>query len=138
MGTKNDPGEYDCYEKAEPNEPMFILLARDPLAPIAVRFWAEQHALMNPPLDVRPAGEELHHRRKESEAKSCATEMERWRQKRAAPKPFETTAGDLWNTTRRLVELLEAAGDTFHTASSTEFTAAVALAKEAENEAAPF
>lgn len=41
MGTKNNPGQYDCYEKAEPDEPMFVLLARDPLAPILVELWAQ-------------------------------------------------------------------------------------------------
>lgn len=41
MSTKNNPGEFDCYAKAEPDEPMFVLLARDPLAPILVRLWAD-------------------------------------------------------------------------------------------------
>lgn len=40
MGTKNNPGEYDCYANAEPDEPMFILLARDPIAPVLVDLWA--------------------------------------------------------------------------------------------------
>jgi hypothetical protein len=40
MGTKNAPGEFDCYAKAELDEPMFVLLARDPLAPILVQLWA--------------------------------------------------------------------------------------------------
>jgi hypothetical protein len=31
MGTKSNPGPFDCYAKAEPDEPMFVLLARDPL-----------------------------------------------------------------------------------------------------------
>jgi hypothetical protein len=44
MGTKNNPGQFDCYANAEPDEPMFILLARDPLAPILVRLWAELRA----------------------------------------------------------------------------------------------
>lgn len=30
MGTKNNPGKFDCYNNALPDEPMFILLARDP------------------------------------------------------------------------------------------------------------
>lgn len=40
MGTKNQPGEYDCLGKAEPDEPVFILLARDASAPAAVLAWA--------------------------------------------------------------------------------------------------
>jgi hypothetical protein len=40
MATKNNPGQFDCYAKAEPDEPMFTLLARDKHAPAIVRFWA--------------------------------------------------------------------------------------------------
>jgi hypothetical protein len=43
MGTKNNPGKYDCYEKAESDEPMFILLARDKHAAQIVRLWAGLH-----------------------------------------------------------------------------------------------
>lgn len=39
MTTKNNPGQFDCYEKAAPDEPMFILLARDPVAPALVEAW---------------------------------------------------------------------------------------------------
>ncbi len=41
MSTKNAPGQYDCYAKAEPDEPMFVLLGRDPVAHIVVALWAE-------------------------------------------------------------------------------------------------
>lgn len=40
MGTKNNPSKFDCYEKARPDEPMFVLLGRDPLAPMLVTLWA--------------------------------------------------------------------------------------------------
>lgn len=40
MGSKNNPGKFDCYENAEPDEPMFILLGRDPIAAELVRIWA--------------------------------------------------------------------------------------------------
>lgn len=40
MGTKTHPGKFDCYSKAGPNEPMFILLARDPAAAHLVTLWA--------------------------------------------------------------------------------------------------
>lgn len=39
MGTKNNPGEFDCYSKAAPDEPMFILLGRDPAASAVVDYW---------------------------------------------------------------------------------------------------
>jgi hypothetical protein len=41
MGTKNNPGEFDCYSKALPDEPMFVLLARDPRSVQLVRMWAD-------------------------------------------------------------------------------------------------
>ena len=46
MGTKNNPSKYDCYANAKPDEPMFVLLGRDPLAGMLVRVWADvrEHA----------------------------------------------------------------------------------------------
>jgi hypothetical protein len=41
MGTKANPGKYDCLDKAEQDEPFFVLLARDPLAPLLVDRWAK-------------------------------------------------------------------------------------------------
>lgn len=70
MGTKEKPGKFDCYENAERDEPMFVLLARDPLAPILVRLWADlrEHAAGNPS--------------KVFEARTCAIDMEKWRIRR--------------------------------------------------------
>jgi hypothetical protein len=67
MGTKLNPGKFDCYENAEPDEPMFVLLARDPLAPILVKLWADlrEHAAGNPS--------------KVAEARTCAADMAKWR-----------------------------------------------------------
>ena len=66
MGTKNHPGAYDCYDKADSDEPMFVLLARDPEAPELVRQWARlRHA--------RGAD-----RLKTLEAYRCATAMDVW------------------------------------------------------------
>lgn len=39
MATKNNPGKFDCYDNAHPDEPMFVLLGRDPLAPFLVDLW---------------------------------------------------------------------------------------------------
>ena len=39
MGTKNNPGNHSCYDKADPDEPMFVLLGRDPIAPFLVGWW---------------------------------------------------------------------------------------------------
>ena len=69
MGTKNHPGKFDCYKNAEPDEPMFILLGRDPSACHLVRLWAK----------VRMAkGEDPD---KVIEALECADAMEAWAQK---------------------------------------------------------
>lgn len=67
MGTKNNPGQFDCYENAEPDEPMFVLLARDKHAPLLVRVWAELREL-----DGEDAA-------KINEAHMCAGNMEQWR-----------------------------------------------------------
>ena len=40
MGTKENPGQFDCYANAAPDEPMFVLLGRDKHAPTLVRLWA--------------------------------------------------------------------------------------------------
>ena len=41
MGTKNNPGKFDCYANAEPDEPMFVLLGRDRLAGHLVSIWSK-------------------------------------------------------------------------------------------------
>ena len=64
MGTKNNPGKFDCYTNAEPDEPMFVLLGRDPLASLLVRFWIFLRE------DEDPA--------KVAEARTCADALEKW------------------------------------------------------------
>ena len=78
MGTKNNPGEFDCYENADPDEPMFILLARDPDAAMLVRLWAnirERVTLSKPILTL----ERERGLAKVTEARACADAMEAWR-----------------------------------------------------------
>ena len=86
MGTKQNPGAYDCHAKAQPDEPMFTLLARDPLAPHLVDIWAAAMAH-----DWRTAIEclwrlirEAHKKprgkpEKIAEAYRCAADMAAWR-----------------------------------------------------------
>lgn len=69
MGTKQNPKPNDCYEKAEMDEPMFVLLARDPMAPVLVRLWAEAR---------RVAARSDKDIEKADEAYICASEMEMW------------------------------------------------------------
>jgi hypothetical protein len=74
MGTKNNPAAFDCYGNALPDEPMFVLLARDPNAPVLIRQWANKRRLdiqtgERPPTDIPMVQEAL----------DCADAMERWR-----------------------------------------------------------
>ncbi len=71
MGTKNNPGKFDCYANAAPDEPMFILLGRDPHAHAAVRRWADDRQAMivaglKPESDMDMV----------TEARDCANAME--------------------------------------------------------------
>lgn len=75
MGTKNNPGKFDCYENALSDEPMFILLARDPNAPRLVERWA---ALREDSINhgTRPESD----RAMVEEARNCALNMRTWRE----------------------------------------------------------
>lgn len=66
MGTKNNPGAFDCYANAHPDEPMFVLLGRDPFAPGLVLLWAALR---------REMGEDEN---KVLEAIDCAGAMAAW------------------------------------------------------------
>ena len=82
MGTKNNPAPFDCYANAEPDEPMFVLLARDESAPALVRSWVQQRRRRK----GWPAGQ---HDAKALEALACADAMEAWRSGSQ-----DTTTGD--------------------------------------------
>lgn len=43
MGTKQNPGVFDCYDKIEDNEPFFTLRANDETAADFVELWADIH-----------------------------------------------------------------------------------------------
>lgn len=74
MGSKSDPGKFDCYANALPDEPMFVLLARDPLAPSLIEDWAadRMRAVM---MKMRP----LKDLEMVDEAQRCAKSMRDWR-----------------------------------------------------------
>jgi hypothetical protein len=40
MSTKTNPGKFDCYANAGPNEQLFTLREHDPLAPFLISIWA--------------------------------------------------------------------------------------------------
>lgn len=66
MGTKNNPGKFDCYAAAQPDEPMFVLLARDRHMPALVWIWASLREL---------DGEDPE---KVTEARDCAQAAVEW------------------------------------------------------------
>lgn len=75
MGTKNNPGKFDCYDAAEPNEPMFTLLARDRSAPQLIREWADMRRELAQFKGTWTTAE----REKIQEAYDCADAMDKWR-----------------------------------------------------------
>jgi hypothetical protein len=64
MGTKTEPGRFDCYGAAEPHEPIFILLGRDPVAADLVREWVKRRQAKG------EGGDKI------MEALSCASDMD--------------------------------------------------------------
>jgi len=89
MGTKNNPGKFGCYEDAAPDEPIFVLRAKDAMAPHVVRSWAgarqsQIEAGMRPTSDME----------KVVEARQCAAQMELWlaNQRRSEIETHERTA----------------------------------------------
>lgn len=74
MGTKKSPGMFDCYANALPDEPMFVLLARDPDAPDLIETWAQirEIAIQG---GHRPFNDKL----LVAEARECARNMREWR-----------------------------------------------------------
>lgn len=77
MGTKNNPGKFDCYQNADPDEPLFILLARDDSAPKLVMDWAmERLRLIN---EGRKPYEDME---MVAEAIYCAKNMIAWKRAR--------------------------------------------------------
>lgn len=88
MGTKNKPGAYDCYAHADPDEPMFVLLARNPSASLLVGLWA---------LIRERTGEDPE---KVEEARACADAMEKWLREHIKPEKLERAKAmtKIWST----------------------------------------
>lgn len=73
MGTKNNPGKFDCYEKLDGDEPYFILRANDRQAPALVRAWAKERER------VAANSDDLEDLEKAVEATILSYQMEFWR-----------------------------------------------------------
>jgi hypothetical protein len=86
MATKANPGKFDCYKNALPDEPMFILLARDPDFARLVNEWADRRQA-----DIQCGERPMTDREIVYEARECAEAGERWRRKNLGkwrqPKP---------------------------------------------------
>jgi hypothetical protein len=76
MGTKLNPGSFDCYAAAAPDEPMFVLLARDITAPDRVEKWAHDREI-----SINDGMHPLSDRSKVDEARECARAMREWRRR---------------------------------------------------------
>ena len=66
MGTRVNPGKFDCLNKVHPNEPIFILRGNDKLAPSLIAAWTDR---------AEQGGcriEKVH------EARQCAQDMLAW------------------------------------------------------------
>lgn len=78
MSTKMNPGRYDCLAKLHPDEPYFLLRAKDVTAPGVVREWVrrrrEEAAVTGG--TITPEYEA-----KLREAEQCAKDMDAWRQR---------------------------------------------------------
>lgn len=97
MGSKINPGQFDCYAAALLDEPMFILLARDQSAPEMLRQWAykrrkhwnskilDHPTILTrseadlPPDQLAMRREYFEDMRKCTEADQCADQMAAWR-----------------------------------------------------------
>jgi hypothetical protein len=89
MGSKNSPGIYDCHSKAEPDEPTFTLLGRDPTAAALVAVWVAMRAsdleaalriVRNGFHDLQQSGKPImpYDAPKSVEAQQCAKAMDSW------------------------------------------------------------
>lgn len=101
MGTKQNPGINDAWEKAENDEPRWAALARDPLAPFLPRIWAawvshdiqraravfENGCVASSKIPYRPGKDSAH----VIESRECANAMDLWRTEHS-PRPKDVRA----------------------------------------------
>lgn len=66
MSTRNQPGQFDVFNKLAPEEPYFVLRANDRFAPALVALWANL-------AQTHGCGEA-----KITEAFECARAMQKW------------------------------------------------------------
>ena len=82
MGTKNNPGTFDCHGHAGADEPIFTIRAKDPVGAAAVRAWIKLREAAK--LDKPQEAARL------MEAEMVATAMEEWRTVNVEGKAYPT------------------------------------------------
>ena len=97
MGTKNNPGKFDCYANAHPDEPMFILLGRDPVAWCLVELWASIR---------RELGQSLTEPQIE-EAATCQRAMKDWAESHGKGDQARDAASAMLAVFRKYLESVE-------------------------------
>lgn len=96
MGTKNNPGKFDCYNAADPDEPMFVLLGRDATAGLLVRLWVTvKHEMVK-------SGTSKASSARLEEALDCANALDEWAKKEG--KSPEDAKQALKNVLARMLE----------------------------------
>ncbi|WP_119301113.1 hypothetical protein [Dongia deserti] len=102
MGTKNNPGDYDCYAKAHADEPMFTLLGRDRTAHHLVAIWSAlrgghfefaRQLLDDAIADLRSLGMRDTDKAKLAEAATCSEKMKTWFDHRNHPRTTAAAPG---------------------------------------------
>jgi hypothetical protein len=103
LGNKSNPSKYDCYSRAEPDEPVFVLLGRDPVASLLVAEWARLRD------KLRNTEEEAI-----AEARECAFAMQQWALKMGKERQVNQAIGVARSfsvTTEELRDLCHRAAD---------------------------
>jgi len=74
VATKNEELASGCFSRAMPDEPMFVLLARDPSAPSLVESWAHRRAT-----EIGQGNRPESDKAQVGEAYALASKMRAWR-----------------------------------------------------------
>lgn len=90
MPTKSNPGVFDCYKAACADEPIFVILGRDPAGPATLRFWRQERQRIG-------KDESQEDQERLTAALDDANEMELWRE---ANLDFNGEGTPLWKLDR--------------------------------------
>lgn len=74
MSTKQNPGAFNCYKAALPDEPIFVVLGRDPAGPATLDKWCHERIILGKNASADD-------RNRLREAINQAAEMAEWRER---------------------------------------------------------